>query len=58
MYRVTRGNFHNDLVDLHKKYGPIVRVGPNLLDVEYPGMIKTVFNTKGNWKKACIRAPT
>jgi len=31
-------------------------VGPNLLDVEYPEMIKTVFNTKGNWKKARIRA--
>ncbi|KAK0631073.1 cytochrome P450 [Bombardia bombarda] len=52
MYHVTRGSFHNDLERLHHKYGPVVRIGPNILDVDYdPELIKTVFNTKGDWKK-------
>ncbi|KAK5659587.1 hypothetical protein OQA88_789 [Cercophora sp. LCS_1] len=51
LYHVSRGSFHLLLVDLHKKYGPVVRIGPTVLDVDYPEMIKTVFNTKGDWKK-------
>lgn len=51
LYRTSRGSFHKDLEQLHKKYGPVVRVGPNVLDVDYPDLIKTVFNTKGDWRK-------
>ncbi|KAK1756492.1 cytochrome P450 [Echria macrotheca] len=51
LYRISRGHFHLDLAVLHKKYGPVVRIGPNALDVDYPELIKTVFNIKGDWKK-------
>ncbi|KAK4443778.1 cytochrome P450 [Podospora aff. communis PSN243] len=51
LFHVTRGSFHLVIDELHKKYGPIVRIGPNVIDVDYPELIKTVFNIKGDWKK-------
>ncbi|KAK4188577.1 cytochrome P450 [Podospora australis] len=51
LYHVTRGSFHKVLEDVHRKYGPVVRVGPNILDVDLPEMHKTVFRTKGDWRK-------
>lgn len=27
-YAVIKGNWHNDLIALHHKYGPIVRIAP------------------------------
>ncbi|KAK3681767.1 cytochrome P450 [Podospora appendiculata] len=51
LYRISRGNFHKELQALHAKYGPVVRIGPNVLDIDYPDLNKTVFNTKGDWRK-------
>ncbi|KAK0717508.1 cytochrome protein [Lasiosphaeria miniovina] len=51
LYHVSRGSFHHVLVRAHEKYGPVVRIGPNVLDIDYPDLNKTVFNTKGDWKK-------
>jgi hypothetical protein len=30
-YVTYRGRWHRDLVALHKRYGPVVRIGPNEL---------------------------
>ncbi|KAK3323012.1 cytochrome P450 [Apodospora peruviana] len=51
MYRISRRAYHKDLEKLHKKYGPVVQIAPNVIDVDYPELIKTVFNVKGDWKK-------
>lgn len=51
MYHVAQGNFQHVVVRLHEKYGPVVRIGPNVLDVDDPTLIKTIFGTKGDWKK-------
>ncbi|KAF5230818.1 hypothetical protein FANTH_13669 [Fusarium anthophilum] len=32
----TSGHGHKDFLELHKKYGPIIRVGPNHLSVDHP----------------------
>ena len=37
--------------ELHKKYGPIVRIGPNVLDLDLPELTKTIYNIKGDWVK-------
>ena len=39
------------LKKLHEKYGPVVRIGPNLLDLDLPELSRTVYNTDGKWKK-------
>lgn len=36
---------------LHEKYGPVVRLGPNLLDLDYPELTRTIYNTDGKWTK-------
>lgn len=37
---------------LHEKYGPIVRVGPNVLDIVSLELVKPAFNNfKNDWKK-------
>ncbi len=36
---------------LHDKYGPVVRIGPNLLDLDYAELIRTIYGTDGKWRK-------
>ncbi|KAL7907872.1 cytochrome P450 [Trichoderma velutinum] len=51
MYYAYRGNMHLLTKKLHDKYGPVVRMGPNYIDVDYPSLIKTCFDTQGVWRK-------
>lgn len=39
---------HNEL---HRKYGPAVRMGPNILSLSDPNLISRVYNTKNPWLK-------
>ena len=48
---VQSGSYHLKIKKLHEKYGPIVRIGPNLLDLDYPELIKTIYSTDGKWRK-------
>ena len=36
---------------LHQKYGPVVRMGPNVLSLSDPNLISQVYNTKNPWLK-------
>lgn len=36
---------------LHKRYGPVVRMSPNYLDLDYPSLISTCLDSHGVWKK-------
>jgi hypothetical protein len=51
LYHVWRGNSHLVVEELHKKYGPVVRIGPNVLDLDYPERTKKIYNIKGDWLK-------
>lgn len=51
LYHVWRGNSHLVVEALHKKYGPVVRIGPNVLDLDYPELVKKIYNIKGDWLK-------
>ena len=46
------GKYHLILKKLHNKYGAVVRIGPNLLDLDYPELIKTLYGTNEEWRKA------
>ncbi len=48
---VRGGKYHTDIKKLHEKFGPVVRIGPNLLDLDYPELIKTLYSTDGKWHK-------
>ncbi|KAK3896552.1 cytochrome P450 monooxygenase mpaDE, partial [Staphylotrichum tortipilum] len=51
LFVVRSGNYHHRVRKLHEKYGPVVRIGPNLLDLDYPELIKTVYGTDESWLK-------
>ncbi|KAH8666577.1 cytochrome P450 [Xylariales sp. PMI_506] len=48
---VRSGEYHFEIKKLHDKYGPILRIGPNLLDLDFPELAKTIYGTDGKWRK-------
>lgn len=54
MLHVRQGTYHVVIHELHKKYGPVVRIGPNVLDLDIPGLIKTIYNIKSEYLKVCL----
>ncbi|KAM0543294.1 hypothetical protein ACHAPJ_012378 [Fusarium lateritium] len=38
--------------ELHKKLGPAVRIGPNMISLSDPGLLKAVYSTRGNFVKS------
>lgn len=62
MYHAWRGEMHLVSKQLHDKYGPVVRMAPGYLDVDYSSLIKTCFDVQGVWEKVnifsfCFRFP-
>ncbi|KAF4340768.1 cytochrome P450 monooxygenase [Fusarium beomiforme] len=51
LYHVWTQRYQWTIHELHQKYGPIVRIGPNLLDLDYPELIKTIYGTDTKWRK-------
>ncbi|KAH6997368.1 cytochrome P450 [Ilyonectria destructans] len=43
LYRVWQGHFARDNIALHRKYGPIVRYGPNRFSFDHPEATKTIY---------------
>ncbi|KAF2638795.1 cytochrome P450 [Massarina eburnea CBS 473.64] len=39
-------------IDLHAKYGDVVQLGPNVVSVANPNMIKTIYSTRGTFPKS------
>ncbi|RSL89150.1 hypothetical protein CEP52_014980 [Fusarium oligoseptatum] len=55
---VRAGNSHITIRRLHQEYGPIVRLGPDILDLDYPELIKTLYGTDGTYLKVSSLSPT
>lgn len=45
------GSAHVTQANLHQRYGSAVRMGPNMLSLADPELIKTVYNFNDPWKK-------
>lgn len=54
LYNVRTGKYELTMKRLHEKYGPVVRIGPNLLDLDYPELSKVLYGTDGKWRKVCV----
>lgn len=48
--RVYQGKFHFENIELHNKYGPVVRLAPNLYSISEPD--KTVYGIKSAFTKS------
>jgi hypothetical protein len=40
--------------ELHAKYGTAVRIGPNMISVSDPALIKTIYSTRGDYVKVTL----
>ncbi|KAH8596048.1 cytochrome protein [Bisporella sp. PMI_857] len=49
---VRTGNSHKDYVELHKKYGPIVRVAPNRYSFQRPEDMAKIYAIGRGWTKS------
>lgn len=57
LYRVRKGRFHLDNIELHRKYGSVVRYAPNSYSVSDPDAIKAIYGlgtgfNKSDWYQA------
>ncbi|KAJ5805743.1 cytochrome P450 [Penicillium pulvis] len=52
MYDVFKGRCDITHNKLHQKYGPAVRMGPNVLSLSDPSLVSQVFTTKNPWRKS------
>ena len=48
------GRAHNKHIDLHQRYGDLVRFGPNMISVGDPGEIPTLYPLKSGFIKVRI----
>ncbi|KAI0432521.1 cytochrome P450 [Xylaria sp. FL1042] len=51
-YVTYRGHWHRDLVALHRRYGPVVRIGPNELSVTDPEAFLQIYRVNGAYTKS------
>ncbi|KZL80046.1 benzoate 4-monooxygenase cytochrome p450, partial [Colletotrichum incanum] len=51
LFVVRGGSYHLEIKKLHDEFGPVVRIGPNTLDLDFPGLKNTLYNRYDNWKK-------
>ncbi|KAI8276714.1 hypothetical protein K4K59_009688 [Colletotrichum sp. SAR11_240] len=51
LLQVKSGASHLVLKRLHEELGPIVRIAPNVLNINLPEYINTIYDRKGEWRK-------
>ncbi|KAJ5111660.1 hypothetical protein NUU61_001290 [Penicillium alfredii] len=49
---VLKGRCDVTYIQLHRKHGSVVRMGPNILSLSDPKLIKQVFTTRNPWLKS------
>jgi hypothetical protein len=55
---VRKGKAHLTMIELHRKYGKLVRTAPNVVDVGDPAMIPVIYNIKDDFTKVRESNPT
>lgn len=51
LYDVSKGDAHNTAIALHRKYGPLVRIGPKHVSVGDPAEIQNIYGLKKGFTK-------
>lgn len=51
VYHIYRGDFEHVLLDVHRKYGKIVRIGPSHLDVSDVSAVKAIYGAGRDFPK-------
>ena len=51
-YHTSRGDVQSLQRDLHEKFGPAVRIGPNTVSLSSPHLIGTIYGSRSSWQKS------
>jgi hypothetical protein len=51
LHSVWKGDHHNTAIDLHRKYGPLVRIGPKHISVGDPSAIPIIYGLNKGFTK-------
>lgn len=51
LHSVWKGDHHNTAIDLHRKYGPLVRIGPRHVSVGDPSAIPVIYGLNSGFTK-------
>ncbi|KAJ9204907.1 hypothetical protein DTO166G4_7697 [Paecilomyces variotii] len=54
LYSVWKGDHHNTEIRLHRKYGPLVRIGPNHISVGDPKAIPVIYGLNKGFTKTAF----
>ncbi|KAJ6002801.1 hypothetical protein N7451_005348 [Penicillium sp. IBT 35674x] len=52
-----RGRVDLKHLELHRKYGTAVQIGPNCVSISDPNLIRTIYSTRNAWKKSDMYRP-
>lgn len=50
--RVAKGDFHHENTELHRRYGPLVRVAPGFVSLDDPSAIRTIYSIGSKFPKS------
>lgn len=53
LYDVSKRNHHWTTINLHRKYGDVVRLGPNVLSFSDPRAVKAIYGLNKGMTKVC-----
>lgn len=51
IHAAWKGEMPKRNIALHRKYGPLVRMGPNMISVDDPAALSVIYSFKPIWKK-------
>lgn len=54
LYDVWKGKAHLTAIEVHRKYGPLVRIAPNHVSIADPSYIPIIYNIKENFTKSAF----
>ena len=57
LYKIHHGDFEKTNVELHQKFGPIVRIAPNEYSIDDVAAAKVIYGHGNSFAKVC-KAPS
>ena len=54
VYDVWKGTSHLTAIELHRKHGPLARIGPNVVSVSDPDFIPIIYSIKEDYTKTAF----
>lgn len=54
-YAYWRQDWHTRAIELHKQYGPVIRIAPNAVDVGDPEAVKIIYGNAICWSSGMVK---